>query len=100
MGINQQPKPVLMDGTTGGTIDINSDLKGVQFAISGRAVGTIAVTVKTNGSDVFEEFTPALAMDLSTNRTYTSEFTSIEQLSFVPSAAGDDFTVTVTQWPN
>jgi len=99
MSINEQPKPVLLDGTTGGTITINPESKGLQFAISGRATGNIAVTVKANGSDVFEEFDPVLLLDLATQRTAKVERFSVSELKFVPSVAGGDFTVTVTQWP-
>ena len=98
--INEQPKPVVMDGTVGGTITINPELKGTQFAISGRATGNITVTAMSNGSDVFEAFVPAVVVDLANERTYKVTGYSISQLQFVPDVAGDDFTVTVTQWPN
>ena len=97
--INETPKPVVLDGTTGGELAVDPNQKGLQFAISGRATGIISVTVKGFGSDVFEEFTPAIDLDLSIDRTVKVEGFAASELKFTPNTAGGDFTVTIAQWP-
>ena len=58
----------------------------------------ITVTAKATGSDVYESLHPSLTLDLSNERTALISEYSIESLNFTPDAAGDDFTVTITQW--
>ena len=103
MSINLEFDKVI-DGDAGGTIaasdGLSPDLKAVQFAISGRATGTIAVKVKPRGSDFFQEFETPIALDLATDRVARVNYFAIDELEFTPSAAGSDFTVTVVQWPN
>lgn len=94
----------LIDGDAGGTITasdgLSPDLKAVQFAISGRATGTIAVKVKPRGSDFFQEFETPIALDLTVDRVARINYFAIDELEFTPSENGDDFTVTIVQWPN
>lgn len=99
MSINKTPRPTVLDGTTGGTVTVDPNYKGLQFSISGRAVDNVAVTVKAAGSDVFQEFATPVVMDLTSNRVERVDGFAVDELKFIPDAAGDDFTVTITQWP-
>lgn len=91
-------KSVPMDGTNGGFAPVSPDLPATQIAVAGRATGTLTITGKSKGSDVYEAFQPALTLDLSTERTATIENFSLESLSFAVSVAGDGFDVTISQW--
>lgn len=87
-----------LDGTNGGTVNINPTLPTIQIAVAGRTTGTLTVTGKSVGSDVYEAFQPALTIDLSTERTAVIDGYALNSLSFAVSAGGDDFDVTVSQW--
>jgi len=91
-------KVVTLDGTNGGTIQINPDLPNVQIAAAGRATGTLTFTGKSKGSDVYEAFQPALTLDLSTERTVSIEGYSLKSLSVAVSVGGGDIDVTASQW--
>ena len=90
----------VLDGTTGGTIEVNPELKSIQVAVSGRTTGVIGVTGKSTGGHADEDFTPNMNINVASG-VYTQkvEGFSMESLTFTPSAAGDDFTVTICQWP-
>ena len=98
--INETPKPVVLDGTTGGDVVVDPNQKGLQFSIAGRATGIISVTVKGFGSDVFTEFSPVIDLDLSVDRTVKVDGFAASELKFTPDTAGGDFTVTIAQWPH
>lgn len=91
-------KPVTLDGTAGGNVPVSPDLPSIQVAVADRATGTLTITGKSKGSDIYEAFQPALTLDLSTERTASIDGFSLESLNFAVSVAGDDFTVTVSQW--
>ena len=95
--ISKNPK-VVLDGTSGGEIPVSPDLPNTQVAFAGRATGTLTITGKSYGSDVFEAFQPALTIDLSTERTAAIEGYSLVALNVTVSVGGDDVTATATQW--
>ena len=95
--IIHHPK-VTLDGTSGGIVPISPDLPKIQIAVSGRTSGTLTITGKSKGSDVYEAFQPALTVDLSTERTAVIDGYSLESLSVSVSAGGSDFDVTISQW--
>ena len=92
-------KAIVIDGTTGGDIDILDEYRVVQIAISGRTTGLVTITGRALGSDVDESFQPAIELDLAIERTEVIEGFSLESLRFSISPAGADYTVKVTQWP-
>ena len=93
-----QHRAVTLDGTTGGNVPVSRDLPTTQISVAGRTSGTLTITGKSAGSDVFEAFQPALTLDLSTERTATISDFSLSELNFAVSAGGADFDVTVSQW--
>ena len=86
-----------LDGTTGGEVVITADFTRKQIAIAGRITGSVTVTAKSLGGADFEPFVPPLVIDLTRGFTVTTPESALEALKFVPSAAGDDFTVTIIQ---
>lgn len=95
--LNKPSRP--LDGTTGGSISANPEYYYTQAAISGRATGVINVKGMSYGSDVFEEFSTAINIDLADDkRTVIIKNASVVALQFTPAGAGDDFVVTLAQW--
>ena len=95
--IVHHPK-VTLDGTNGGIVPVSPDLPRTQIAVAGRTSGTLTITGRSFGSDVYEAFQSALTLDLSTERTAVIEGYSLDSLSVAVSAGGSDFDVTVSQW--
>jgi len=87
-----------IDGTSGGTIPVRSDLPKLQIAASGRATGTLTITGTSKGSDTAEAFQPALTLDLSTERTAMIDNYLLDSITIAVSAAGSDIGITVGQW--
>jgi hypothetical protein len=87
-----------LDGTTGGTINVRPDLKVSQITIAGRATGTITITGTAKGGDIAEAVSGG-SLDLSSERTLIVDGYAMESFTIVPDSAGDDFTVTISQWP-
>lgn len=88
----------IIDGTAGGEHDIRGDFKQLQLTFSGRSTGTLTVQFRGTGGDVFEDFDPPMAVDLSATRTVvTPEPAAIEALKFTVSAAGADIVTTWSQ---
>jgi len=90
--------PTTVDGTAGGEVPVYYDLPKTQITVSGRATGTLTITGKSSGSDVFEAFQPALTLDLSVERTALVEGYILQAINIDVSVGGDDFDVTITQW--
>jgi len=97
--MNITNKPVTLDGTTGGEIAVIAEYHAIQVVIAGRATGTVTLTAKSLGGDVFEAFQPALTLDLSVERTCVIGGNSLIALNFEIDAGGADFDATITQWP-
>lgn len=95
--ISHNPK-VTLNGTNGGEMPLNPDLPNTQVSFAGRATGTLTITGKSVGSDVFEAFQPALTLDLSTERTASIEGYSLEALNVTVSVGGDEITGVASQW--
>ena len=98
MNITNAPK--LLDGTTGGQISVIPEYHVIQIVISGRATGTITISGKSLGSDIFEAFQPALTINLAVERTAIIDGNSLSDLNFSVNTAGDDFNAIITQWPS
>ena len=95
--IVHNPK-VTLDGTNGGIVPVNHDLPKIQISVAGRTSGTLTITGKSKGSDVYEAFQPALTINLANERTAVIDGYSLESLSVAVSAGGSDFDVTISQW--
>lgn len=91
-------KTATLDGTAGGTITVLPEMKVSQITISGRTSGTITITGVAKGGDSDESISGG-SLDLSAERTLVVSGYSMESFTLTPDAAGDDFTVTVSQWP-
>ena len=88
-----------ISGTTGGEIQIDPENKVIQVAISGRSTGLVTVKAVSYGSDLIEDFSPPVVIDLTSgDRTEIIEGYSLQSLEF-SSNSGDDYQVTITQWP-
>lgn len=87
-----------LDGTTGGTIPTNPDLTNTQIGIAGRTTDVITVTGKGFGAEAAQAFATPLTIDLANEYMAKIDNLKLESLTFVPSAPGVDFTVTVSQW--
>lgn len=87
-----------LDGTNGGAVPVNPNVPNIQISVSGRNSGTLTFLGRSEGSDVYEAFQPALTLDLSTERTASISDYSLNSLSVSVSAGGDDFEVTISQW--
>lgn len=99
MSINKRLTAV-MDGTTGGTIEVIPDYKGVQVSVSGRTTGILTITGQAYGGEAAEPVVDG-TIDLGAGQyTRWIENVSFESLTLAPDATGNDFTVTVTQWPH
>jgi hypothetical protein len=93
-------KSASIDGSSGGSVEVDPESKATAIAISGRSSGVISVAATINGSDLAEAFTPELEINLgSGERSATIDGYPISSFTFTPSESGSDFTVTVTQWP-
>ena len=95
--IVHHPK-VTVDGTNGGIVPVSPDLPKIQISVAGRTSGTLTITGKSKGSDVYEAFQPALTINLANERTAVIDGYSLDSLSVAVSAGGSDFDVTVSQW--
>ena len=89
----------VLDGTTGGEVEITANFNRKQIAIAGRTTGGVAVTAKSRGGEGFEPFDPPLVIDLTQGYTVITPESVLESLKFVPDASGPDFTVTIIQGP-
>lgn len=87
-----------LDGTSGGTLSVKPEFKTMQISITGRTSGTITVTAKSLGGQAAEAFQPALTINLANEYTAIVEGYALESLTFVPSASGADFDVSIYQW--
>jgi hypothetical protein len=101
--INHEVGPISLDGTTGGTIGevngLNSSFKSMQVALKGRITGKITVTGKAKGAHATEPFGPPLILNLANGEFTVFPVGAFESLTFTPDVTGDDFSVTIMQWP-